>query len=261
MNKTSISWTNLTSNPVYVTNSANKRGWLCTKVSQGCTHCYSETLNMRYGNKLFYNSISLKDVVWHLNNKEIAAWKLLKVPMKIFVCDMTDIFHERIPQNFVTQILDGMNLAPEQIFQILTKRPSRITEFRNNIPPNAWVGVSVEHNEYVNRIESLRRNYAGMKFISFEPLIGDIGKVDLTMISWIIIGGESGTHHRPMNIEWARNLVRQAKEQGVAVWMKQLGGIRPGGNLEDFPEDLRIREFPAPLIKPKKIKPKLPRRF
>ena len=216
---------------------------------------------MRYGNKLSYNSISLKDVVWHLNDKEIAAWKLLKDPMKIFVCDMTDIFHECIPQNFVTQILNGMNQAPEQIFQILTKRPSRITEFRNNIPPNAWVGVSVEHNEYVNRIESLRRNYAGMKFISFEPLIGDIGKVDLTGISWLIIGGESGPHHRPMNVEWARNLVRQAKEQNVAVWMKQLGGIRPGGNLEDFPEDLRIREFPVPLTKPKKIKPKLPRRF
>jgi protein gp37 len=100
-----------------------------------------------------------------------------------------------------------------------------------------------------------------MKFISFEPLIGDIGKVDLTGISWLIIGGESGPHHRPMNVEWARNLVRQAKEQNVAVWMKQLGGIRPGGNLEDFPEDLRIREFPVPLTKPKKIKPKLPRRF
>ncbi|EQD46131.1 Phage Gp37Gp68 [mine drainage metagenome] len=86
--------------------------------------------------------------------------------------------------------------------------------------------------------------HSGIKFISFEPLLGDIGEVDLTGISWIIIGGESGTNHRPMEIEWARNLVKQAKEQGVAVWMKQLGGFKPGGNLEDFPEDLRIREFP-----------------
>ena len=82
------------------------------------------------------------------------------------------------------------------------------------------------------------------RFISFEPLLGDIGEVDFRLIDWIIIGGESGPHHRPMEINWARNLIRQAKEQGVAVWMKQLGGLHPGGELEEFPEDLRIREFP-----------------
>ncbi len=91
--------------------------------------------------------------------------------------------------------------------------------------------------------------HSGKFFISFEPLLGDIGHIKFSngfdKTNWVIIGGESGPHHRPMDIEWARNLVRQAKEQGVAVWMKQLGGIRPGGDLEDFPEDLRIREFPA----------------
>ena len=86
-------------------------------------------------------------------------------------------------------------------------------------------------------------------FISFEPLIGDIGEVNLRGIDWIIIGGESGPHYRPMNIEWARNLIRQAKEQGVAVWMKQLGGLRPGGNIEAFPEDLRLRALPHDLTK------------
>jgi protein gp37 len=95
--------------------------------------------------------------------------------------------------------------------------------------------------------------HSGKFFISFEPLLGDIGTVKFSngfdKINWVIIGGESGPHHRPMDIEWARNLVRQAKEQGVAVWMKQLGGIRPGGDLEDFPEDLRIREFPVEVLK------------
>ena len=116
---------------------------------------------------------------------------------------------------------------------------------------------------YVGRIDELIatgwkygefEGHHGVKFVSFEPLLGDIGtvKFDFSLsepISWIIIGGESGPHHRSMQIEWARNIVRQAKDQGVAVWMKQLGGIRPGGELEDFPEDLRIREFPKEALK------------
>ena len=97
------------------------------------------------------------------------------------------------------------------------------------------------------RIAALKSIPVLRKFISFEPLLGDIGNVNLSGISWAIIGGESGPHHRPMKIEWARNIVRQAKEQDVAIWMKQLGGFRPGGNLEDFPEDLRIREFPKEI--------------
>ena len=147
-------------------------------------------------------------------------------------------------------------------FQILTKRPELIWRYTTAIddggdfeellaPTNAWFGVSVENRHHKDRIELLKNLKYGWPllqlsklFISFEPLLGDVGKLDLKGIDWAIIGGESGPHHRPMNIEWARNIVRQAKEQGVAVWMKQMGGIRPGGNLEDFPEDLRIREFP-----------------
>ena len=122
------------------------------------------------------------------------------------------------------------------------------------LPNNLWLGVSVEMRMYLTRVlELLKLEFEciapNIQFISFEPLLGDIGTINFHPlsfrgISWIIIGGESGPHHRSMEIEWARNLVRQAKEQGVAVWMKQLGGIRPGGELEDFPEDLRIREFP-----------------
>ena len=113
----------------------------------------------------------------------------------------------------------------------------------------------MEMRHYLQRIDFIyylkydSRVLPNTTFVSFEPLLGDIGTVNLSGIDWIIIGGESGPHHRPMKIEWARNLVRQAKDQGVAVWMKQLGGLRPGGDLEDFPEDLRIREFPAEVLK------------
>jgi protein gp37 len=125
------------------------------------------------------------------------------------------------------------------------------------IPPNVWLGVSVEMRMYyaprVAELLSLGMEaiHSGKFFISFEPLLGDIGTIKFSngfdKIDFLIIGGESGPHHRPMKIEWARNIVRQAKEQGVAVWMKQLGGFRPGGDLVNFPEDLRIREFPKEI--------------
>jgi Bacteriophage protein gp37 len=98
--------------------------------------------------------------------------------------------------------------------------------------------------KYLARAEILKRADVRYRFISFEPLLEDLGDLDFSGLDWIVIGGESGPHHRLMNIEWARNIINQAKEQGVAVWMKQLGGLRAGGELEDFPEDLRIREFP-----------------
>ena len=115
-----------------------------------------------------------------------------------------------------------------------------------------WFGVSVEMRAYAIRMNYLKRlkyewPLSNIMFVSFEPLLDDIGVINLNEISWAIIGGESGSYHRPMEIEWARNLVRQAKDQGVAVWMKQLGGFRPGGDLDDFPEDLRIREFPKEI--------------
>ena len=118
------------------------------------------------------------------------------------------------------------------------------------LPYNLWLGVSVEMRLYVNRINELfyLKDVSPMlpstMFVSFEPLIGDIAKVNLKGIDWIIIGGESGPKHRPMKIEWARNLINQAIDQGVKVWFKQLGGLHSGGDINVFPEDLRIRQFP-----------------
>ena len=231
MNKTGISWTDLTWNPVSG----------CSKVSPGCQNCYAEAWSHRWGRSF--------DVTLH--PEKLKEVKRIPSGSKVFVNSMSDLFHERVPFDFIDQVFRTIDSRPDVDFQVLTKRPERVLDFDRPLQPfpdNLWLGVSVEMALYKDRIDLLRKTSAHVKFISFEPLLDDIGTIDFSGISWAIIGGESGPHHRPMKIEWARNLVRQAKDQGVAVWMKQLGGLRPGGELEDFPEDLRIREFPAEVL-------------
>lgn len=237
MNKTNISWTDLTWNPVSG----------CSKVSPGCQNCYAEAWSNRWHRPF--------DITIHPEKLR----EVRKIPSgkKVFVNSMSDLFHPDVPTPYINRVIDAMGSRPDVVFQVLTKRPEEMGLRRElaPFPDNVWLGVSVEMRNYIGRIDDLAASgwkydlHHGVKFVSFEPLLGDIGpvKFDLSVtepIKWIIIGGESGPHHRPMKIEWARNLVKQAKEQGVAVWMKQLGGPRPGGSLEDFPEDLRIREFP-----------------
>lgn len=227
MNKTGISWTDLTWNPVSG----------CSKVSPGCQNCYAEAWSRRWKRTF--------DVQLHPEKLKEAR----KIPSgsKVFVNSMSDLFHESIAFPDIHAIFNEIRNRGDVIFQILTKRPIRAyqyVEMYRSLPYNCWLGVSVENSMYKDRIETLRRINVVNRFISFEPLIGDIGMIDLSGINWIIIGGESGPHHRPMKVEWAQNLVKQAKAQGVAAWMKQMGGSRPGGELKDFPEDLRIREFP-----------------
>ena len=243
MNETNISWTEWTDEE------GNKRKGFtwnpvsgCSKVSPGCAHCYAEAWSHRW-NRSF-------EVTLH--PEKLKEVKKIPSGAKVFVNSMSDLFHPAMMKDhsdYIVDIITAMESRPDVIFQILTKRPEAMIGWE--FLPNVWLGVSVEMPQFVDRIEKLRHCGGNLydrgpkiRFVSFEPLLADIGRVDLTMIDWIIIGGESGPHHRPMKLEWARNLVRQAKEQGVAVWMKQLGGIRPGGELEDFPEDLRIREFP-----------------
>jgi len=228
MNKTGISWTDYTWNPVSG----------CNKVSEGCKFCYAEEWSRR-----FRRSFSVQEHYDRLKQVE-------KIPAgsKVFVNSMSDLFHENVSETMRDAIFSMMEKRKDVIFQILTKRPEIMKGYfdRHDAWPtkNVWIGVSVEMRKYLDRMEILRQTNGQIKFVSFEPLLGDIGYIDFSGISWVIIGGESGPHHRPMDIEWARNIINQAKEQGVAVWMKQLGGLRPGGELEDFPEDLRIREFP-----------------
>lgn len=224
MNKTGISWTDMTWNPVTG----------CSKVSPGCKNCYAEAWSNRWKRSF--------EVTLH--PEKLKEVKKIPSGSKVFVNSMSDLFHEKVPDPFILSVWKAIESRPDVIFQILTKRPERAGNWV--IPNNVWLGVSVESELVMDRIDHLRcaGNLMIERFISFEPLLGDIGEVDFRLIDWIIIGGESGPYHRPMNIEWARNLIRQAKEQGVAVWMKQLGGLHPGGELEEFPEDLRLREFP-----------------
>ena len=228
MNKTGISWTDYTWNPVSG----------CSKVSEGCKFCYAEAWSRR-----FRRSFSVQEHFDRLKQVE-------KIPAgaKVFVNSMSDLFHEEVSETMRDAIFSIMEKRKDVIFQILTKRPKIMKDYfdRHDAWPtkNVWIGVSIEMRKYLDRMEILKQTNGQIKFVSFEPLLEDVGYIDLSGISWVIIGGESGPYHRPIDIEWARDIVRQAKEQGVAVWMKQLGGLRPEGNLEDFPEDLRIREFP-----------------
>lgn len=265
MQKTSISWTDMTSNPIHFTAFSDAdgkmaRGWLCTKVSRGCTNCYSETLNMRYGNKLEYNQVSLGKGEWQLYEKEFKEWAETETPSMIFVCDMTDLFHPDIPDEFRGKIFNAMNATPWHTFQVLTKRPEQALRYlgeRNDrdawsFPQNMWLGTSVEARDYVDRIDILRKIPARVRFISFEPLLEDIGEVDLSGIDWAIVGAESGAARRPFNLDWAYSLLAQARQQGVKYFFKQ-GSERFSGSLEGVPQDLIVREFP--YIKPLHVNP------
>lgn len=239
MNRTGISWADLTWNPVSG----------CSKVSPGCQNCYAEYLTVHR----FHRSFEVK-----LKPKRLKDIRTIPPGSKVFVNSMSDLFHEGIHFSFIRDVMDAIHSRPDVVFQILTKRPENIWKFLaagHYIPRNAWLGVSVEMRQFARRIYALLKttsfvsNMSPVRFVSFEPLIGDIGEIDfLGMVQWIIIGGETGPNHRPFNTDWARNLVRQAKEQGVAVWMKQLGGFRPGNSMEELPEDLRIRDFPEVKI-------------
>ncbi len=255
MNKTTIEWTNYSSNPIYALDPQGVRGWQCSKVSDGCTHCYAETLNARWGTKLAYNQYNSDRVKWLLNEKELAAWARLKEPAKIFVEDMSDLFHENIPFEMLDQVFDAMHKAPQHTFQVLTKRPERMMEYfhdGNEVPANIWLGTSIENGKYTSRFDYLEYINCRIRFISFEPLLGPITPLDLDQYeigdfcSWAIVGGESGNGHRRMELDWVRTLRDYCVSNGVAFFFKQVGGARPksGGRLLDGRE---WSEFPDPI--------------
>lgn len=162
---------------------------------------------------------------------------------------MSDLFHEAMPQSFLNACFETMEKADWHIYQILTKRPHRMLSFAKEfgkIPDHVWLGTSVELSMYKSRIEVLRQVLCKVKFISFEPLLGPIGEVDLTGISWAIVGGESGQNHRPIRAEWVREIRKQCRRQKVAFFFKQWGGrtAKAGGRLLDGRE---WNEYPAGL--------------
>jgi protein gp37 len=214
--KTRIEWTEMTWNPVTG----------CTKLSQGCKHCYAERMARRLkamGNPRYPDGFELR-----LHEDLIEAPRRWKKPSRVFVNSMSDLFHEDIPESFIQRVFETMTACPQHTFQILTKRGERLAQLGTALPwtPNVWMGVSVENAAVTHRIDALRTVPATVRFLSCEPLIGPLESLDLSRIHWMIVGGESGPGARPMQAEWVRDLRDQCRNSGTAFFFKQWGGVR-----------------------------------
>jgi protein gp37 len=218
--RTGIEWTDKTWNPTTG----------CDKISPGCLHCYAEALTQRFSQN-FPNGFNL--TLHHERLGEPLRWR---TPSRVFVNSMSDLFHEEVPFEFIEQVLSVIRLTPWHIYQILTKRHERLRDFarQSSFPENVWLGVSVENQNYVHRIDYLRDIPTSVRFLSCEPLLGELN-LDLKNIDWVIVGGESGQKHRPMKLEWARDIRDQCQSAKVAFFFKQVGGRTPkaGGRLLD----------------------------
>lgn len=216
-----IEWTDATWNPV--------RG--CVKVSPGCKHCYAETFAERWRglpNHPYGQGFDLRLVPEKL--EEPLRWRQ---PRRIFVNSMSDLFQAGVPDSFVRRVFDVMNLAPRHTYQILTKRAERMRELCSAMPlelvrqPQIWLGVSVEDRKYgLPRIDVLRDVPAAVRFLSIEPLLEDLGLIDLRGIDWVIVGGESGPGARPMAAEWVLSILAQCQSARVPFFFKQWGGVQ-----------------------------------
>lgn len=209
---TAIEWTDKTWNPTTG----------CTKVSPGCKHCYAETITKRFPQS-FPDGFNFT-----LHRERLEEPRRWRKPSRVFVNSMSDLFHERMPLDFLQEVFQVMTECPRHVFQILTKRHERLLELAPELdwPENVWMGVSVENQDYVHRINYLRRVPAAVKFLSCEPLLGSLD-LDLEGIHWVIVGGESGKGHRTIEVDWVRSIREQATTANVAFFFKQWGGIHP----------------------------------
>lgn len=212
----SIEWTNLTWNPVTG----------CTKVSQGCKNCYAERMAKRLkamGSPRYEHGFR---VTLHPDLVELP--KRWRQGRRIFVNSMSDLFHEKVPIEFIQSVFQTMRECPQHQFQVLTKRAKRLAEVADQLTwtENIWMGVSVEDNRVVDRIDHLRSVPACVRFLSCEPLIGPLDSLNLDGIHWVIVGGESGPKSRPMSPDWVRSIRAQCEDASVAFFFKQWGGVR-----------------------------------
>lgn len=220
-----IEWTESTWNPVTG----------CTKISEGCAHCYAERMALRLkamGQKNYANGFQ---VTLHPHALNIPLkWKS---PHMIFVNSMGDLFHNEVPLSFIKQAFEVMNNADRHRFQILTKRAERLADLAPSLnwTENIWMGVTVESAAYLYRLEYLRNVSAAVRFLSLEPLLSPIPDMDLTKIDWVIVGGESGPGARPMNKSWVIDIQQQCNEAKVLFFFKQWGGVnkKKSGRLLD----------------------------
>ncbi|MEM7288867.1 MAG: phage Gp37/Gp68 family protein [Pseudomonadota bacterium] len=240
-----IEWTDATWNPVTG----------CTKIGPGCDNCYAERFAERWRglkDHPYEQGFDLR--LWPYRLSQPAAWKK---PRMIFVNSMSDLFHKEVPRKYIDRVFDAMEKANWHVYQVLTKRSSLMRSYvrkrygEQPVPNHIWLGTSVEDSAHKSRIDHLRQINSEARFISFEPLLGPIGEVDLSDIAWAIVGGESGPRARPMAPEWATELRDACADAKVAFFFKQWGGPRPksGGRLLEGEE---WNGFPWQIV-PKEI--------
>lgn len=230
MGKSSIEWTQLTWNPTSG----------CNKVTKECKNCYAEIMHKRLnamGQKKYASSFNAGAISYppHLHYPET-----ITKPATFFVNSMSDLFHEKLPDEYILKVFSVMNKTPWHTYQVLTKREKNLLRLNEQInwTDNIWMGVSVGIKEAAPRINYLRKTNAAVKFISAEPLLEDLGKINLSGIDWLITGGESGHSRRNFNCNWARSLRDQCQKQNVKFFMKQVDKIK------EIPPDLMIKEYP-----------------
>jgi len=306
MSRTNIEWTDNSWNPIRARNvNTGKVGWHCQKVSPGCENCYAAAMNRRLGTGEPYTPRALVggDHLF-LDEKMLTEPLRWRKPRKVFVCSMTDLFADFVPDEWLSRVWETMRKAGGHTFQILTKRSKRMRAWvrsGDEILPNVWLGVSAEDQQRLDeRVPELLATPAAVRFVSAEPLLApldvsgylwptclhwaaDYATADDAIaagafaekkpqalvaagrkfLKWVIVGGESGPGARPMDVDWARDIIEQCRVAGVACFVKQLGA-KPsdsaaqhlpvdvmlvkhpkGGDPEEWPEDLRVREMPA----------------
>jgi len=214
--KTGIEWTESTWNPVTG----------CSKISAGCLNCYAERMARRlqamgvagYAKGF---SVALHEEALELPNK----WRK---PRTIFVNSMSDLFHEGVPEAFIRRVFSVMGRARQHRYQILTKRSERLMQIAPSLPwaENIWMGVTVEDERNIHRVDHLRKSPAAVKFLSLEPLLGPVSSLVLDGIDWVIVGGESGPGARPVEEQWVLDIKEKCQGAGIPFFFKQWGGVR-----------------------------------
>jgi protein gp37 len=239
MAKSTIEWTEATWNPVTG----------CTKISAGCRYCYAERMAIRLqamGQPAYTSGFGLA-----LHPEKVDQPLEWRKPSTIFVNSMSDLFHEDIPAEFIRDVFATMREASWHRFQVLTKRAERLEELNECLewPENVWMGVTVERQDYTSRIDRLRRTDARVKFLSCEPLLGPLARLNLEGISWVIVGGESGPCARPVDPAWVRDVRDQCTEASVPFFFKQWGGRNKKKAGRDLDGQL-WSQVPAPSLSP-----------
>ncbi|MFE0532038.1 DUF5131 family protein [Micromonospora parva] len=251
MAETSIEWATTVWNPTTG----------CDRVSPGCDHCYALTMARRLkamGSAKYQHDgdprTSGPGFGLTLHPDTLTTPLGWRQPRRVFVNSMSDLFHARVPLAFVQRVFEVIAATPQHTYMVLTKRAGRFPRVAPRLtwPGNLWVGVSVESAEYLARVDDLRTVPAAVRFISAEPLLGPLDRLDLTGIDWLIAGGESGPGARPLSLDWVRDLIARCDRWGTAPFVKQLGAVwgrqhgadSKGGDWTYWPQDLRIREYP-----------------